>query len=73
MPYEALQSSWTEDCRKTWGMKLQNSSSPEDLLQVSHSLRFIYMALLFRSLSVLISFLNYRFTGYVVIYEVHNF
>ncbi|KAK4361141.1 hypothetical protein RND71_020093 [Anisodus tanguticus] len=34
VPYEALQSSWTEDCRKTWGMKLQNSSSPEDLLQI---------------------------------------
>lgn len=34
VPYEALQSSWTEDCRKKWGMKLQNSSSPEDLLQI---------------------------------------
>ncbi|XP_055805776.1 homeobox-DDT domain protein RLT1 [Solanum dulcamara] len=34
VPYEALQSSWTEDCRKTSGMKLQNSSSPEDLLQI---------------------------------------
>ncbi|CAN4084106.1 unnamed protein product [Withania somnifera] len=34
VPYEALQSCWTEDCRKTWGMKLQNSSSPEDLLQI---------------------------------------
>ncbi|WMV15971.1 hypothetical protein MTR67_009356 [Solanum verrucosum] len=34
VPYEALQSSWTEDCRKTWGLKLQNSSSPEDLLQI---------------------------------------
>ncbi|KAM3362256.1 homeobox-DDT domain protein RLT1 isoform X2 [Capsicum galapagoense] len=34
VPYEALQSSWTEDCRKTWGMKLQYSSSPEDLLQI---------------------------------------
>ncbi|XP_060192893.1 homeobox-DDT domain protein RLT1 [Lycium barbarum] len=34
VPYEALQSSWTEDCRKTWGTKLQNSSSPEDLLQI---------------------------------------
>lgn len=34
VPYEALQSCWTEDCRKTWGMKLQTSSSPEDLLQI---------------------------------------
>ncbi|KAJ8545489.1 hypothetical protein K7X08_018072 [Anisodus acutangulus] len=34
VPYEALQASWSEDCRKTWGMKLQNSSSPEDLLQI---------------------------------------
>ncbi|XP_009781785.1 homeobox-DDT domain protein RLT1 isoform X1 [Nicotiana sylvestris] len=34
VPCEALQSSWTEDRRRTWGMKLQNSLSPEDLLQI---------------------------------------
>ncbi|CAN4078885.1 unnamed protein product [Withania somnifera] len=34
VPYEALQSCWTEDYRKTWGMKLQNSSSPDDLLRI---------------------------------------
>ncbi|CAI9760178.1 unnamed protein product [Fraxinus pennsylvanica] len=33
VPSEALQSSWTEDCRNTWGLKLLNSSSTEDLLQ----------------------------------------
>ncbi|KAF9609028.1 hypothetical protein IFM89_012468 [Coptis chinensis] len=31
---EALQSLWTEDYRKSWGMKLQASSSCEELLQL---------------------------------------
>ncbi|KAL2524213.1 homeobox-1 [Abeliophyllum distichum] len=34
VPSEALQSSWTENCRNTWGLKLLNSSSTEDLLQI---------------------------------------
>ncbi|KAJ6420475.1 hypothetical protein OIU84_027919 [Salix udensis] len=31
---EALQPLWTNDYRKSWGMKLQSSSSVEDLLQI---------------------------------------
>ncbi|KAL9380337.1 hypothetical protein Peur_025994 [Populus x canadensis] len=31
---EALQPVWTNDYRKSWGMKLQSSSSVEDLLQI---------------------------------------
>ncbi|KAJ6734162.1 HOMEOBOX-DDT DOMAIN PROTEIN RLT2 [Salix purpurea] len=31
---EALQPFWTNDYRKSWGMKLQSSSSVEDLLQI---------------------------------------
>lgn len=42
VPSEALQSSWTEDCRNIWGLKLRNSSSTEDLLQVLISL-YIYL------------------------------
>ncbi|KAI3823950.1 hypothetical protein L1987_05396 [Smallanthus sonchifolius] len=34
VPCEALQSSWTEDSRNTWGSKLHDSFSPADLLQV---------------------------------------
>ncbi|CAH9112170.1 unnamed protein product [Cuscuta europaea] len=34
VPGEALQSSWTEDIRRMWGLKLHNLSSSEDLLQV---------------------------------------
>ncbi|KAF8413823.1 hypothetical protein HHK36_001817 [Tetracentron sinense] len=34
IPREALQPYWTEDYRKSWGMKLHNSSSAEDLLQI---------------------------------------
>uniref|UniRef100_A0A5B7A597 Homeobox-DDT domain protein RLT2 n=1 Tax=Davidia involucrata TaxID=16924 RepID=A0A5B7A597_DAVIN len=34
VPGEALQSSWSEDYRKSWGMKLHTSLSAEDLLQV---------------------------------------
>ncbi|XP_030528858.1 homeobox-DDT domain protein RLT1 isoform X2 [Rhodamnia argentea] len=36
IPSEALQSFWLEDmdCRKTWGMKLNASSSTEELLQM---------------------------------------
>ncbi|PSR98600.1 Homeobox-DDT domain protein [Actinidia chinensis var. chinensis] len=33
VPSEALQSSWVENCRKTWGIKL-HSMSAEDLLQM---------------------------------------
>ncbi|GER36424.1 homeobox protein [Striga asiatica] len=34
LPAETLHSSWTEDCRKAWGLALQKSSSIEDLLQI---------------------------------------
>ncbi|PRQ29011.1 putative transcription factor & chromatin remodeling DDT family [Rosa chinensis] len=34
VPPEALQSFWTEDSRKTWGAKLNASSSVEELLQM---------------------------------------
>ncbi|XP_076957084.1 homeobox-DDT domain protein RLT1-like [Bidens hawaiensis] len=34
VPCEALQSSWTENSRNSWGSKLHDSSSPADLLQV---------------------------------------
>ncbi|KAL7129980.1 hypothetical protein ABFS83_13G103000 [Erythranthe nasuta] len=34
VPSEALQSSWTEDVRETWGLELQRSTSIEGLLQV---------------------------------------
>ncbi|KAK9286031.1 hypothetical protein L1049_025234 [Liquidambar formosana] len=34
VPPEALQPVWTEGYRKAWGMKLHNSSSAEDLLQI---------------------------------------
>ncbi|XP_059659804.1 homeobox-DDT domain protein RLT2 [Cornus florida] len=34
VPVEALQPTWSEDCRKSWGMKLHTSSSAEDLLQI---------------------------------------
>ncbi|XP_050371272.1 homeobox-DDT domain protein RLT1 isoform X2 [Argentina anserina] len=34
VPPEALQSFWTEDCRKAWGAKLNASSSVEELLQM---------------------------------------
>ncbi|KAA8524323.1 hypothetical protein F0562_010746 [Nyssa sinensis] len=34
VPAEALKPSWSEDYRKSWGMKLHTSLSPEDLLQV---------------------------------------
>ncbi|VFQ58861.1 unnamed protein product [Cuscuta campestris] len=34
IPSEALQSSWTEDTRRIWGLKLHNTSSTEELLQV---------------------------------------
>ncbi|KAL5715822.1 hypothetical protein ACHQM5_017591 [Ranunculus cassubicifolius] len=33
VPAEALQPFWTEDYRKSWGMKLHTSSSPDELLQ----------------------------------------
>uniref|UniRef100_A0A1J3GF28 Homeobox protein ceh-5 n=1 Tax=Noccaea caerulescens TaxID=107243 RepID=A0A1J3GF28_NOCCA len=38
VPDEALESFWTEDKRKTWGFRLNASSSPEELLQVLTSL-----------------------------------
>ncbi|KAL3519817.1 hypothetical protein ACH5RR_017966 [Cinchona calisaya] len=34
VPYDALQSSWTEDLRKTWAAKLLNASRTDDLLQI---------------------------------------
>ncbi|KAG8385512.1 hypothetical protein BUALT_Bualt03G0053000 [Buddleja alternifolia] len=34
IPSDALHSSWTEDCRNSWGLRLQNSSSVEDHLQI---------------------------------------
>lgn len=34
VPSEALQSSWMENCRKTWGIKLHASLSAVDLLQI---------------------------------------
>ncbi|KAA8515215.1 hypothetical protein F0562_018394 [Nyssa sinensis] len=34
VPSEALQSSWTENHRKAWGIKLHTSSSTKDLLQI---------------------------------------
>lgn len=34
IPTEALQSFWTEDCRKSWGLKLSAASTPEEFLQV---------------------------------------
>ncbi|CAF1709612.1 hypothetical protein HID58_056118 [Brassica napus] len=38
VPDEALESFWTEDKRKDWGFRLNDSSSPEELLQVLISL-----------------------------------
>lgn len=34
VPYDALQSSWTEDIRKAWALRLFNASCTEDLLQI---------------------------------------
>ncbi|KAG7612214.1 Homeobox domain [Arabidopsis suecica] len=34
LPPEGLEAFWTENLRKSWGMKLLSSSSPEDLYQV---------------------------------------
>ncbi|XP_026420944.1 homeobox-DDT domain protein RLT2-like isoform X1 [Papaver somniferum] len=34
IPPEAIQPLWTEDSRNSWGLKLQSSSSAEDLLQI---------------------------------------
>lgn len=34
IPAEALQASWSDEYRKSWSVKLQNASSPEDLLQI---------------------------------------
>lgn len=34
VPPEALESIWTDDFRKSWGMKLHTSSSASELLQV---------------------------------------
>ncbi|CAH8337883.1 unnamed protein product [Eruca vesicaria subsp. sativa] len=34
LPLEGLQTHWTESLRKTWGLKLLSSSSPEELHQV---------------------------------------
>ncbi|KAG5561737.1 hypothetical protein RHGRI_004700 [Rhododendron griersonianum] len=34
VPSEGLQSSWMEQCRKAWGIKLHASLSAEDLLQI---------------------------------------
>ncbi|XP_073301309.1 homeobox-DDT domain protein RLT1-like [Primulina huaijiensis] len=34
IPSEGLHSFWTEECRNSWGLKLQNASSPNDLLQL---------------------------------------
>lgn len=33
IPFEALQSTWTEDYRNSWGMKLDSSTTAEELLQ----------------------------------------
>ncbi|KAF5481349.1 hypothetical protein F2P56_002009 [Juglans regia] len=38
IPPEALQPFWTDSQRESWGMKLQSSSSAEDLLQILTSL-----------------------------------
>ncbi|CAH2034180.1 unnamed protein product [Thlaspi arvense] len=38
IPDEALESFWTEDKRKVWGLRVNASSSPEELLQVLTSL-----------------------------------
>lgn len=34
IPNEALQSVWSDDSRKSWGMKLQTATSAEELLQI---------------------------------------
>lgn len=34
LPAEALKPSWTDSYRKSWGLRLSNSSSPEDIFQV---------------------------------------
>jgi hypothetical protein len=34
LPPEGLEAFWTENLRKSWGMKLLSSSSHEDLYQV---------------------------------------
>ncbi|XWS54133.1 hypothetical protein CRYUN_Cryun10bG0062400 [Craigia yunnanensis] len=34
IPFEALQSAWTEGYRNSWGMKLHSSTTTEELLQV---------------------------------------
>ncbi|XP_073158296.1 homeobox-DDT domain protein RLT1 [Henckelia pumila] len=34
IPSEGLHSFWTEECRNSWGLKLQNASSLNDLLQL---------------------------------------
>lgn len=34
LPPEGLEAFWTENLRKSWGMKLMSSSSPEELNQV---------------------------------------
>ena len=38
IPPEALQPIWTDNYRKSWGQKLQSSSTPEELLQVRVSI-----------------------------------
>lgn len=34
LPPEGLEAFWTENLRKSWGLKLLSSSSPEELHQV---------------------------------------
>lgn len=59
VPPEALESVWTDDYRKSWGMKLRTSSSTSDLLQaltlLESAIRRDYLAPNFETTNELLS------------------
>nr|GMC81593.1 homeobox-DDT domain protein RLT1 isoform X2 [Ipomoea batatas] len=67
IPSEALQPSWTEECRRIWGLRLQNSSSTEDLLQnltqLEGFLKHDYLSSSFETTKELLGCSTSRFTA----------
>ncbi|MBA0718010.1 hypothetical protein Golax_005780, partial [Gossypium laxum] len=59
IPFEALQSTWTEDYRNSWGMKLDSSTTAEELLQIltllESSIRRDYLSSKFETTSEVLS------------------
>ncbi|KAK8265184.1 hypothetical protein V6Z11_D12G162000 [Gossypium hirsutum] len=59
IPFEALQSTWTDDYRNSWGMKLDSSTTAEELLQIltllESSIRRDYLSSKFETTSEVLS------------------